>query len=189
MAPLRPAVFLDRDGTLIEDCAYLADPARVRLLPGVAGGLRRLREAGYVCVIVTNQSGIGRGLLTEDDYRRVHDEMMRQLAAEGATIEAAYHCPVAPQTDDPLADEHPDRKPAPGMLLRAAADLGLDLSRSWMIGDAVRDVVAGKRTGCRGCILIASTDRDIPEDMRPDFVAANFAAAVDIVLGTGELSA
>jgi D-glycero-D-manno-heptose 1,7-bisphosphate phosphatase len=161
----RPAVFLDRDGTLIEDRHYLADPALVRILPGVAQGLRRLRTAGFVCVVVTNQSGIGRGMFAEADYHRVHAEMIRQLAAEGATLDAAYFCPAAPAAEG--ADERPDRKPAPGMLLRAAADLELDLTRSWTIGDAPRDVEAGRRAGCRG-ILVGPAD---------------FAAAVDRILG------
>jgi D-glycero-D-manno-heptose 1,7-bisphosphate phosphatase len=161
----RPAVFLDRDGTLIEDRHYLADPALVRVLAGVAAGLRRLREAGYVCVVVTNQSGICRGMFAEADYHRVHAEMLRQLAAEGATIDAAYFCPAAPAAEG--GEEHPDRKPAPGMLLRAAADLGLDVSRSWTIGDAARDLEAGRRAGCRGI------------QVGPD---VDFAAAVDTIL-------
>jgi len=147
-SPLRPAVFLDRDGTLIEDRHYLADPALVRLLSGVSEGLRRLHDAEYVTVVVTNQSGIGRGMFAEADYHRVHAEMLRQLAAEGATIDAAYFCPAAPAAEG--CEEHPDRKPSPGMLLRAATDLGLDLARSWTIGDKPRDIEAGQRAGCRG---------------------------------------
>ena len=166
----RPAVFLDRDGTLIEDRGYLHDPDLVRLLPGVADGLRRLRTAGFVCVVVTNQSGIGRGMFAEADYRHVHAEMLRRLTAEGAILDAAYFCPAAPAAEG--ADEHPDRKPSPGMLLRAAADLDLDLTRSWMIGDAPRDVEAGRRAGCRG-ILVG-----------PD--AVDFAAAVDRILAVGQ---
>jgi D-glycero-D-manno-heptose 1,7-bisphosphate phosphatase len=165
----RPAVFLDRDGTLIEDRGYLQDPALVRLLPGVADGLRRLRPAGFVCVVVTNQSGIGRGMFTEADYHRVHAEMLRQLTAEGARLDAAYFCSAAPAAAG--CDEHPDRKPSPGMLLRAAADLDLDLSRSWIIGDAPRDVEAGRRAGCRGILV----GRD----------AFDFATAVDRILEVG----
>src|SRR3954451_11720011 len=129
----RPAVFLDRDGTLMEDREYLGRPEGVCLLPGAADGLRRLRAAGFACVVITNQSGIGRGLITEGEYRRVHEEFVRQLAAAGAALDATYYCPAAPAA--PPAAEHPDRKPGAGMLLRAAADLGLDLPRSWAVGD------------------------------------------------------
>lgn len=145
---MRRAVFLDRDGTMIEERHYLADPAGVRLLPGAAEALRRLRRSGFVCVMVTNQSGIARGLLTEADLSAVHDEMARQLAAEGAALDAIYRCPAAPDSG------HPDRKPEPGMLRRAAADLDLDLGRSWMIGDKLDDLMAGANAGCRGNILV-----------------------------------
>lgn len=115
----RPAVFLDRDGTLIEHVHYLCDPALVRLLPGVAEALKWLRRAGFALVLVTNQSAIGRGMLTEDRLEEIHTEMRRQLAACGATVDGIYHCPVAPGTDDRSVVEHPDRKPGPGMLLHS----------------------------------------------------------------------
>ena len=115
----RPAVFLDRDGTLIEHVPYLSDPASVCLLSGAAEAVKKLRRAGFAVVLVTNQSAIGRGILTEDRLDQIHTEMRRQLAAHGATIDAIYYCPVAPQNDDRLVVEHPDRKPGPGMLLRS----------------------------------------------------------------------
>lgn len=144
----RAAVFLDRDGTLIEEKCYLTRPEQVRVLPGVGAALARLRTAGFVCVVVTNQSAIGRGMMTEADLEHVHVEMLRQLRAAGGELDAIYHCPVAPP------DEHPERKPAPGMLLRAAADMQIDLGRSWMIGDQLRDALAGRSAGCRGCFLV-----------------------------------
>ncbi len=128
----RPAVFLDRDGTLNVECGHLTRPEQMQLLPGAAAALRGARGAGFACVVVTNQSAVGRGLLTEADLRRIHDEMLRQLHAEDAALDGLYHCPAAPPAD------HPERKPAPGMLLRAARELGLDLARSWMIGDSAR---------------------------------------------------
>src|SRR5204863_8262560 len=124
-----PAVFLDRDGTLIEERSYLTRPEQVRLLPGVGPALVRLRDAGFACVIVSNQSAVGRGLMTEADLERVHTEFARQLAAVGVTLDGHYYCAAAPAEND--KDEHPERKPAPGMLLRAAGELGLDLARSW----------------------------------------------------------
>jgi D,D-heptose 1,7-bisphosphate phosphatase len=149
----RPAVFLDRDGTLIEHVSYLCDPALVRLLPGVAEALKKLRRAGFAVVLVTNQSAIGRGMLTENRLEQIHTEMRRQLAACGATIDGIYYCPVAPVSDDRSLVEHPDRKPGPGMLLRAAVDLQLDLAASWMVGDLISDVWAGLNAGCRSILL------------------------------------
>lgn len=156
MAKLRPAVFLDRDGTLNEDCSYLTRPEQMRLLPGVGESLRLLRARGFACVVVTNQSAIGRGMMTEADLSAVHAEMTRQLEAVGAWLDGIYYCPVAPATEDKLASDHPDRKPAPGMLLRAARELHLDLLQSWVIGDTPRDLVAGHRAGCRGGVLVRS---------------------------------
>ena len=148
-----PAVFLDRDGTLIEHVHYLSDPAAVRLLPGAAEALKKLRRAGFAVVLVTNQSAIGRGMLTEDRLDEIHTEMRRQLAACGATIDGIYYCPVVPTSDDRSVVEHPDRKPGPGMLLRAAVDLKLDLAASWMVGDLISDVFAGLNAGCRSILL------------------------------------
>ena len=160
----RPAVFLDRDGTLIEHVPYLSDPALVRLLPGAAEALKKLRRAGFAVVLVTNQSAIGRGMLTEDRLDQIHTEMRRQLAACGATIDGIYYCPVAPDSDDRSVVEHPDRKPGPGMLLRAAADLKLDLAASWMVGDLISDVFAGLNAGCRSILL--ESGQTPPEDVK-----------------------
>ena len=138
---------------MIEHVHYLCDPALVRLLPGAAEALKKLRRAGFVVVLVTNQSAIGRGMLTENRLEQIHTEMRRQLAASGATIDGIYYCPVAPGSDDRSLVEHPDRKPGPGMLLRAAADLQLDLAASWMVGDLISDVWAGLNAGCRSILL------------------------------------
>jgi D,D-heptose 1,7-bisphosphate phosphatase len=174
----RPAVFLDRDGTLIEDREYLSDPAGVRLLPGVADGLKKLRDAGFALVVVTNQSGIGRGWMTETDYHRVAAELDRQLAAQQIALDAAYFCPAAPAADP--RDDHPDRKPAPGMYLRAARDLDLDLAHSFAIGDAPRDLIAGRRAGCQAGILVR-TGKALAEG-NEWLVAADFTVAADIII-------
>ena len=112
----RPAVFLDRDGTLMENVPYLSDPKLVRLLPGAAETLKRLRLAGFARILVTNQSAIGRGILTEERLNQIHAELIRQLAAQGATIDAIYYCPSVPRGDDRTVIEDFDRKPGPGML-------------------------------------------------------------------------
>jgi D-glycero-D-manno-heptose 1,7-bisphosphate phosphatase len=152
--PPRSAVFLDRDGTLIEQVHYLSDPLHVKLLPGTAEALNRLRDAGYALVVVTNQSAIGRGMITEDQLRLIHDEMVRQLADEGAAVDAIYFCPEVPAGDDRTVVEHGERKPGPGMLIRASREMGLDLASSWMVGDMISDVLAGTNAGCRGSILV-----------------------------------
>ncbi len=150
----RPAAFLDRDGTIIEHVHYLTDPALVRLLPGAAEAIRILNEAGFACVVVTNQSAIGRGLLDDAGLTLVHDEMNRQLEREGARLDAIYYCPDAPGVDDRTVIECLDRKPGPGMLFRAAEGLNLDLDASWMVGDFISDVLAGIHAGCRGSVLL-----------------------------------
>jgi histidinol-phosphate phosphatase family protein len=180
--PRQPAVFLDRDGTLIEHVPYLADPAIVRLLPGVGPALHRLRGAGFACVVISNQSAIGRGLATHEQVGLVHGELRRQLAEYGTGLDAIYYCPVAPCGDDRTAVEHPDRKPAPGMLHRAANELHLDLEASWMVGDLISDVLAGRNAGCRA-LLVQTGQGRAEAEAHPDVPAcADLSDAVDLIL-------
>jgi D-glycero-D-manno-heptose 1,7-bisphosphate phosphatase len=183
-AALRPAVFLDRDGTLIEHVPYLSDPSLVRLLPGVADALRQLRRAGFACVIATNQSAIGRGIITADRLGAIHAELNRQLACCGATIDGIYYCPDLPSCDDRALVTNADRKPGPGMLLRAATELGLDLSISWMIGDLISDVLAGVNAGCRS--ILVRSDQTSPAEVAATasraLIAPDFAAAASLIL-------
>ena len=151
---MKPAVFLDRDGTLIEEANYLVNPADVRLLPGAGKAVVQLRDAGFAVVVVTNQSAIGRGMLTEAGLTLIHEEMTRHLKRHGAALDGIYHCPVAPTTSSRETIEHPDRKPGPGMLIRAAAELDLDLARSWMVGDTLSDLLAGRNAGVHATILV-----------------------------------
>jgi D-glycero-D-manno-heptose 1,7-bisphosphate phosphatase len=180
----RPAVFLDREGTLIEHVHYLSDPALVRLLPGSSDALKRLRRAGFARVLVTNQSAIGRGTLTEDRLDQIHTELNRQLATAGTSIDGIYHCPDAPRGDDPTIVETLDRKPGPGMLLRAAADLKLDLSASWMVGDLISDVLAGLNAGCRS--ILVESGKTSPTEARAlalqALVARDLTEATDLIL-------
>jgi histidinol-phosphate phosphatase family protein len=182
-----PAAFLDRDGTLIEHVHYLSDPAMVRLLPGAAEALRRLRRTGFARVLVTNQSAIGRGMFTVERLEEIHAELERQLAASGATLDLIQYCPDAPAGDDRTAVESPDRKPGPGMILRAAEALGLDLGASWMIGDMESDVLAGLNAGCRSILVRSgqSTDARVAALAGRFPVAADLADAVDRILGLG----
>jgi D,D-heptose 1,7-bisphosphate phosphatase len=180
----RPAVFLDRDGTLIEHVPYLSDPAMVSLLPGAAEALKRLRCAGFARVLVTNQSAIGRGMLAVNRLDQIHTELNRQLALQGATIDGIYYCPDAPKNDDRTVVENPDRKPGPGMLLRAAADLNLDLGASWMVGDLISDVLAGLNAGCKSILVqsgqTSQAEADTVAGLAP--IAPDLAASVDLIL-------
>ena len=188
----RRAVFLDRDKTLIEDPGYIADPSLVNLLPGVGPALKRLAEADYALVVVTNQSGIARGKLTEATLARIHDELRRQLAEHGVTLDAIYYCPFHPEgTVPPYVKESDLRKPRPGMILQAAADLNLSLKTSWTIGDSPRDTQAGRLAGTRTILIQADTKTRENDDAgtrrrgdaeTADFVVRDFPAAVEIVL-------
>ena len=144
---MRPFVFLDRDGTLVEDHGYTHRIEDYRLLPGVADGLRRLADAGFALAIVTNQSGIGRGYYGEDDFHAFQRHLLADLALRGLRIESSFFCPHLP--DEACAC----RKPAPGLLVRAAYRRGVNLSRCWMIGDILDDVEAGRRAGCRTVLV------------------------------------
>lgn len=184
--PARPAVFLDRDGTLIEHVHYLRDPGEVRLLPGAPEALARLRDAGYALVLVTNQSAIGRGLLTVETLGEVHEAMARLLAEHDVALDAIFYCPEAPPRDgDRTAVDHPDRKPGPGMLLRAAAELGLDLGASWMIGDMISDALAGRNAGCRDSLLVRTGNEPVPGDGHGFSVFDDLAGATERVLAAG----
>jgi D-glycero-D-manno-heptose 1,7-bisphosphate phosphatase len=144
------AVFLDRDGVLIEDTGYLADPEGVTLLPGVGEALRAFRERGWRLVVVTNQSGVARGLFTLERLEEIHVRLVRLLAAEGVRLDALYFCPHhADGSRAPFNVPCEHRKPGPGMLRAAAARLGLSLPACWMVGDKESDVRAGYAAGCR----------------------------------------
>ncbi len=170
--PQSAAVFLDRDGTLMEEVHYCADPARVRVYAGVPEALRKLREAGFLLFVVTNQSGIGRGLFTEAEYHGVQDELLRQLGPD--LIDASYFCP------DPPGSGSPRRKPEPGMVLEAAAEYGVDLPSSYFVGDKASDIECGRRAGTRTVLVL--TGYGAQENCSPDHRAANFPAAVEWIL-------
>ena len=172
----RRAVFLDRDGTVIYDVGYPRDPQQVRLLPGVGEALRKLKEQGLLLVLVSNQSGIGRGLVTVEQAEQVHQEFVSRLAEYDIQLDAAYYCPHAPE------DQSRCRKPSPEMLLQAAKELDLDLARSFMVGDKASDVEAGKRAGCQTILL--STKPVLNElDPTPNEVAGSWPEVVQRILG------
>ena len=151
MAEGRRAVFLDRDGTIVDDPGYLHEPDRVKLLPGAAEGIRRLNHAGYLVVVVTNQSGIARGLYTVADYRAVEKRLGELLAKHGAHIDVSYFCPHHPQAQEPCAC----RKPRTKLFLDAQAALGIDFKQSWWAGDRLSDVQPARTLGGKA-ILVAT---------------------------------
>ena len=148
----RPAAFLDRDGVLIVDCGYPHRPDQLVLIPGAAEAVKRLNDAGYVVVIVTNQSGVARGLFSEETMHGFNALLVARLAEDGARIDAVYACPFHAEAVDARYrhPDHPDRKPNPGMLLKAVAEHDLDPARSLMIGDQASDMEAARRAGVAG---------------------------------------
>lgn len=148
------AVFLDRDGTINVEKDFLSDPADLELENGSAEGLRLLHDAGFVLVVVTNQSGVARGYYSEEDIARVNEALASMLEAEGAKLERFYHCPHHPEgTVARYARRCDCRKPAPGLLLRAAGELGIDLEGSYMVGDYTRDLEAGRAAGVKTVLV------------------------------------
>ncbi len=197
MAMTRPAVFFDRDNTLIIGNDYLGDPARVVLVEGAADAVARARQLGYATVVVSNQSGVARGMFGEDDVHAVNARMDEMLRAENpeAIIDRHEFCPYHPQA--PVEKYRLDsdrRKPRPGMLISAAKELQIDLPKSWMIGDAARDVEAGKAAGCRAILftdpnLAASPAAQTPPRTPPDFVAGSLEEAMDQIAGASAIAA
>jgi D-glycero-D-manno-heptose 1,7-bisphosphate phosphatase len=174
----KAAVFLDRDDTLIENIPYLGDPSKVRLMPGAAEACQRFRQAGLPLFVVSNQSGVGRGLITKEQVRAV-DQKMEALLGPPGTIRAYYHCYAAP--GDPY-DER--RKPSPAMLQEAAREHGLDLHNSAMVGNRLTDLQAGLQAGCFSVLL----DLHVPPEDKVEchrvasFVAKDWSSAAEFIL-------
>jgi D-glycero-D-manno-heptose 1,7-bisphosphate phosphatase len=162
MPEARPALLLDRDGTLIEDDGYISQPENVRMVPGSIAALKVLQHSGLALVITSNQSGIGRGLITRAQARAVHERVVEILEAGGVHLDGAYYCPHAPQEGCEC------RKPRPGLLQEAAAELHLDLSRCIVVGDQARDVEAGRRAGCRTAAIVRGAEPGIEADLVAD---------------------
>jgi D-glycero-D-manno-heptose 1,7-bisphosphate phosphatase len=171
--PQRPAVFFDRDGTLMEDVDYCRDPATVRVFDGVPSALGELKGAGFLIVVVTNQSGIGRGLIRQEEYDAVHREFLRQVGP--GRIDATYYCPHRPDAGCGC------RKPLPGLIERAVADLGIARNLSWMVGDKRADIGCGLAAGLRpGLVLTGYGASSVGGG--EEFVAKDVVAAVGFIL-------
>lgn len=178
----RPAVFVDRDGTINHPPppgGFVTRPGDVRLLGGAAESLRRLKEAGYLLVVFSNQSGVARGVMTLADVRAVNARVAELLAQGGAPLDGVYFCPH-------LGGDGCDcRKPKPGMLHSAAEELGIDLARSWGMGDAARDLAAARAAGCRVILIHGNSspgEREAAEGISPDASVPDLPAAADVIL-------
>ncbi len=181
------AVFLDKDGTLVDDIPYNVDPERIRLNVGTLEALRLLQDHGYQLIVVTNQSGVARGYFEEQDLHQVRQRLQELLAPAGITLTDFYYCPHHPEgVVSKYAVDCFCRKPQPGMLYRAALEHGIRLADAWMIGDLLRDVEAGNRAGCK-TILIGDNHRheaewNLSTLRRPKFVVKNLGSAARSIL-------
>jgi D-glycero-D-manno-heptose 1,7-bisphosphate phosphatase len=184
-ASKRRAVFIDRDGTISEEVGYVNHPSRYRVFPYAAEAIKQLNEAGWLAVLVTNQAGVARGYFTEDVIGAVHDLLARELEGGGARLDAIYYCPHHPSVGEPPYRFDCDcRKPRPGLIRRAAADLDIDLAASWMVGDRYSDTELARNAGTRAALVLSGYGRGEWEYQRgawrhePDLVAENLLEAV-----------
>lgn len=184
------AILLDRDGTLVQPRRYPSRPEDLRIYHGITPYLRGLQSAGFRLVVITNQAGIARGYLTESDLERMHTYLKAELAKEGVRLDSIYYCPHHIEgIVKEFAVNCACRKPQPGMLLQAAADLNLDLQRSWFVGDILDDIEAGNRAGCRTILVDLGTEPLPDRAVRtPQFVARNTRHALRIIKAVDCLS-
>lgn len=180
---MHQAVFLDRDGTLIEDKAYLRFPEDVAIFPGTAAALKRLKNSAFKLFIVSNQSGVGRGYFSLADVERVNQHLAAELADEGVRFDKIYVAPEAPETPSR------GRKPSPQFLFDARDEFDVDLAQSYMIGDKLTDLQCGWNAGVKKCVLVrtgygAEVERACADKLRPAAVVDDLAAAAEWILAT-----
>ena len=190
---MQTAIFIDRDGVLIRDRERLTRPEEIEVLEGVAGALTRLKAAGHLLLLITNQPVVARGLCTLEDVDTVHARLGRLLSKQGAPpLDGAYVCPHHPHADlDEYRIACDCRKPRPGLILRAARERDIDLAGSFVVGDRLSDVAAGAAAGCRTVQVLSGKHADPPivspdpvdSNLRPDHVAPDLSGAADWILG------
>jgi D-glycero-D-manno-heptose 1,7-bisphosphate phosphatase len=177
------AVFLDRDGTIIEDPGYLDSCDKVKFLPGVSEAIARLNESGFKVIVITNQSGVARGYFTEETLKEINEHICRSLAEQGASIDMVYYCPHHIEgIIERYKKECHCRKPNPGMIEEATRNFGIDLGKSFVIGDKILDVETGRRTGCRTILLVSEEPPNKEMTASPDHVAPDLYEAVQWLL-------
>ena len=181
----RPAVFIDRDGTISEEVGYINHPSRFRLFPYAASAIKLLNERGWLAVIVTNQAGVARGYFFDTMIQAVHDNLQQSLQDEGARVDAIYYCAHHPSVGDPPYRQDCDcRKPKPGLVNRAARDLDIALEQSWMVGDRYSDIELARNAGVHAALVLSGYGRGEYESQRdswlhhPDLVSEDLLAAV-----------
>ena len=181
----RPAVFIDRDGTISEEVGYINHPSRFRLFPYAASAIKLLNERGWLAVIVTNQAGVARGYFSETMIQTVHDNLQQSLRDGGARVDAIYYCAHHPSVGDPPYRQDCDcRKPKPGLVNRAARDLDIALEQSWMVGDRYSDIELARNAGVHAALVLSGYGRGEYESQRaswqhqPDLVSEDLLAAV-----------
>jgi histidinol-phosphate phosphatase family protein len=181
MAGRSPAVFFDKDGTLVENVPYNVDPQKIKLAAGAETGLPALHNAGYRLVVVSNQSGVARGMFEEAALAGVEVRLRELLGTLGVPLAGFYYCPHHPDGSVAAYARSCDcRKPAPGLVLLAEKELGLDLRSSWFVGDIADDIEAGRRAGCR--TILVGDGREHPAETPPDYVARDLAEAARYIL-------
>ena len=186
------AVFLDRDGTINEEVGYLNSLDKLKIIPSAYEAIRLINESGMKAVVISNQAGVARGFFTEDFVSITHEHLQTALRQEGAYIDNFYHCPHHPtEGKEPYRQDCNCRKPAPGMLLQAAQDLNIDLTKSYLVGDRFRDMEAAKKAGVKGVLVKTGYGQDFLQDdgpdretagAKPDFIAADILEAVKWIL-------
>ena len=193
MSGARRAVFIDRDGTISEEVGYVNHVSRYRVFPFAADAIRALNEAGWLAILVTNQAGVARGYFEESLVGEVHGVLAAELERGGARLDAVYYCPHHPTVGEPPYRLDCDcRKPRPGLILRAAEDLGLDLRHCWMVGDRYGDTELARNAGVRSVLVLTGYGRGELEHQshawrhRPDLVAENLLEAVEKIVGEGD---
>jgi D-glycero-D-manno-heptose 1,7-bisphosphate phosphatase len=179
------AVFMDRDGTIVEDVGYMNSPAQIKFIPGSIEAIKLLNEAGYKVVVITNQAGVARGLVTEDMLQTIDKTLHKWILNGGAHLDGLYYCPHHPEHGVyPYKQVCECRKPHPGLIKRAQRDLNIDLANSYMIGDKATDVEAGKRAGTKAVFVKSGHGNEEKDKLveKPDHIADNLLAAVKWVL-------
>lgn len=185
MSGKNKAIFIDKDGTLIPDIPYNVDPEKISLQEGALEGLHQLQQEGYLLIIISNQSGVARGFFKEEALNAVQHKIEHLLAGKGVVLNGFYYCPHYPNAAvKEFAIECDCRKPQPGMLLKAARELDIDLSQSWMIGDILNDVEAGKKAGCKTVLIDDGKEKEwlVNEARIPDYKAINIKEAAAQIL-------
>lgn len=183
------AIFLDRDGTVSYEVGYVNHPSRYDIMPGTVEAIRKINQSEFLAIVVTNQAGVARGYFQEGLILEIHEKLRKLLSDKGAFLDAIYYCPHHPEVGDPAYRKECDcRKPKPGLLQKAQQDLQIDLTRSYIIGDSIKDVEAGHRVGMPGILVLTGYGRGEQEyhsskwSVRPIHIADDLKAAVDWIL-------